>query len=69
MSHHLKTMIIAVAATVLSVGSAWAQSTSYYAPNGQYIGSSRTQTYPFGGGTTSYFGANGQYMGSSHRTR
>ena len=31
------------AATVLSVGSAWAQSTSYYSANGQYLGSARAR--------------------------
>jgi len=34
----LKATIIAVAATVLAVGSAWGQSTSYHGANGQYVG-------------------------------
>ena len=57
-----KMVIIAAAATVLTAGSAWAQSTSYYGANGQYIG--RAQTYP-GSPTTSYYGSNGQYRGSA----
>ena len=64
----LKTIIIAAAATVLSVGSTSAQSTSSYAPNGQYMGSARTQAYPFGGGPTPTSAATGGYLGSSHRT-
>ena len=34
----LKATIIAAAATVLTVGSAWGQSTSYYGANGRYVG-------------------------------
>lgn len=37
----LKTMIFAAAATVLTAGSAWAQSNTYYGPNGQIIGRAR----------------------------
>jgi hypothetical protein len=58
----LKTIIIASAATLLSVGSAWAQSTAYYGAKGQFIG--RAQTYP-NSPTTSFYGANGQYGGSA----
>ena len=50
----LKTLIIAAAATVLTAGSAWAQSATYYNAYGQPIG--RAQTY--GGQTTYYNGAN-----------
>jgi hypothetical protein len=59
----LKTMMISAVAVLLTGGAAWAQSTSYYGPNGQYSGSARTYSNGVGA-TTSYYGANGQYIGS-----
>ena len=58
----LKATIIAAAATVLTVGSAWGQSATYYGANGQYVG--RAQTFS-GSPTTSYYGSNGQYLGGA----
>jgi hypothetical protein len=60
----LKAMIFAAAATVLTAGSAWAQSNTYYGPDGQIIG--RAQTY---GGSTTYYNPSNQPIGSARRTR
>jgi hypothetical protein len=55
----IKTIAIALAALFMG-GQAFAQTTTYYGPNGQYRGQS--QTY---GGNTTYYGPSGQYQGQS----
>jgi hypothetical protein len=58
-------------ALVLAAQTALAQTTDYYGPTGQYLGTGRTQPNPFPdfsgryGGTTTYTGPGGDYLGSS----
>ena len=61
----MKSLIQTTAAVLIlsaSVGTATAQSTSYYGPGGSYAGSSNTSI-----NTTSYYGPGGGYLGSARR--
>lgn len=54
--------IFAIAALALTVGSASAQSRSFYGANGSFAGSSTTR-----GNTASFYNGNGSFAGSSVR--
>jgi hypothetical protein len=61
----MKRLVVAAALAPMVVwaGAAQAQNrTTYYEPNGQYLGSA--QPSMIGGGSTNYYGSNGQHLGN-----